>query len=370
MTRLASSSLLLVLAACGGAEAETALQQLQAQAPDPDAIRVEVARLAPSRATLTLELPGEVRGAEDAVLSTSLGGLVEAVLVHEGEAVRQGQVLVRVDGEVYAAQHDQAVAQLEQAESDLRRTEGLGDLATDAERSVSRTQVKVAEANVRMAKANLDRAVIRAPFSGQVGQVGVERGELANPGTPLVRLVVLDPVEVSLSVSDRDVVALEPGLPARVRTQAVSAIRHGEVAEVSPVADLSTRSFVVKVRVPNPDKDLLPGMIATVEVDRVLDEEAIVIPQDWVVTKLDGYGVFVASGGAAHWRSITLGDIVRGQVVVTDGLAPDERVVVVGQHRLVDGDTLLIAREGTCCEDGRAVFSDRATASRQGETTP
>lgn len=363
MTRpfLATAALAVALSACSSGPSPELVAQLEALAPDPDAIRVETALLRSSDARLTLELPGEVEGGQDALLASALGGLAESVRVAEGDQVRKGDALVLIDREIYAAQVDQAEAQLEQAKGDLARLERLGDLGTAAEIARFTTQVKVAESQLRIARSQLDRAVIRAPFDGTVGALNISKGEMANPGAPIVRLVQLDPVRVTLSVSDRDVVSLRPGAPARVWTQAVSGARQGTIAHISPVGDLSTRAFKVEVEVPNPNHDLLPGMIAKAEVDSAISADHVVLPQDWIVTKLDAYGVFAVEGDTAVWREVKLGEIVRGQVVVTEGIAAGDRIVMTGQHTLVDGDTLVVAREGWCCEGGRAVF-DPSTA--------
>ncbi|MCB9680109.1 MAG: efflux RND transporter periplasmic adaptor subunit [Alphaproteobacteria bacterium] len=357
----------LALAGCQSGPTPEQLAQVAAMVPDVDATRVEVATVRPSTASLTLNLPGEIEGWNDSLLAAGNGGIVDEVRVSEGDDVAKGDVLVVIDGDLYRAQLAQAEAQLSQARADLDRAKALGEYAVDAEVSRLTTQVAVAETSVRMARIQVDRAVLRAPFAGTVGTIGVDVGEMAGMGSPAVRLVQLDPIKVTLSVSDRDVVALRTDMAARVSTHAVSGIRQGTISHISPVADLQTRSFVVEVRVPNPDHDLLPGMIAQVEVDRTVGQDAVVLPQDWIVTKLDGYGVFVAEDGVAHWREVTLGDVVRGQIVVTSGVSPGDRVVMVGQHDLVDGDPLIIARDGFCCEDGRAVYST-STAELRSET--
>lgn len=350
--------ILALLGACSqaGAEQQAVLAALQEQATAGREARVEVVVLQPTEASLRLELPGEVVGSQDALLASALGGLVEEVRVEAGDAVRKGEALVVVDRATHAAELARAEASLAQAQADLRRIDALGDLGAPAQRESLATNVALAEAVVQGARTRAERAVIRAPFDGVVGAVAVDPGEAVAPGGPAVRLVALDPVHVVLSVSDRDVVALAPDLPARVRTAARADLRAGRVAHVGPVADLSTRSFLVEVEVPNPGHTLLPGMIAVVEVDRTLEAGAVVLPQEWLVTRLDGYGAVVLEGSTARWREVTLGQVVRGQVVVTAGLSIGDRVVVTGQQSLVDGDPVIVSREGRCCEDGRPVF--------------
>lgn len=359
MTR-ASLALLLPLAALAacepkGAALTEAVAAVQRSAPDPGAHRVEVATIAASSAGLMLDLPGEIAGARDALLASPTGGFVEDVRVADGDRVAKGDVLVVVDAATRDAQLEQAQAQLDQAIVERDRLKKLGEFATDQQLAGAEAQVRLATAGRDLAQVQAARARVRAPFAGVVGGLAVDPGEVAGPGQPLARLVEIDALEVSLSVSDRDVVALEAGMAATVRTAARPEPVAGTVSHIAPAADLQTRAFLVKVSVPNPDGALRPGMITRVEVQRPATE-ALVVPQDWLVTRLDGYGLFVVVDGKAAWRPVTLGDVVRGQVVVASGLTAGDRVVITGQQELVDGDAVLVAREGTCCTDGRPVF--------------
>jgi RND family efflux transporter MFP subunit len=327
------------------------------QAPNATAVRVEVVRLqSASAAQLSLSLPGEVEGSQDAVLSAALGGQVEAVLVQKGDPVRAGQVIARIDSDVYAAQVDQAEAQHAQAQSTLGRVERMGDLATPSQKVDAETAVKIAAAQVRIARAQLSRAMVTAPFTGVAADVYPSRGEFLGPGSPVARVVQLDPVVVTLSVSDRDVVGLHPDMEVSVRAGAVGAPLPGRIRHVGRAADLRTRSFPVDVELDNPDGAVLPGMIATVLLERSLPEGTLAIPQDWIVTRRDGQGVFVEQDGAARWTTVALGDVLHDQVVIREGLTAASRVIVTGQRDLVDGDAVLVAREGVCCTAGRAVF--------------
>ena len=321
------------------------------------ASRVEVVVLEASNAELELDLPGEVGGEKDANLAAANGGLVEKIMVREGQSVTKGQVLAYVDASLYRAQLEQADAQLEQANADLTRLRALGDLASPAQVQGAETQQRVAAANVAQARNRMSRAVIRTPFAGVVATVAFEKGEAVSPGSTVVRVIQLDPAVVDLSVSDRDVVALEPGLPVVVTAASRSEQFSGTISEISPAADLRTRAFPVEVEVPNADRLLMPGMIARVKVNRPLASDAIVVPQDWIVTRRENRGVFVVAENTAIWRDVVLGDVVHDRVIVQSGLKVGDRVVVTGHRDLVDGDPLVVSREGRCCKAGRAEFS-------------
>jgi len=346
------------LAACAGAEArpdaKAPLQDIDV--PLAPGTRVEIAVVQPSQARLVLELPGEVQGAREAMLSPALGGFVEAVYVTEGQNVGKGKLLAEVDTSLRAVAVETAEAQLAQAKDDLARVEKLGDLGTDAQLSQATTQVTLAEASLRQARIQLDRTRVRAPFSGVIAAADIEVGEVANPGAPAFRLVQLDPAIVSLSVSDRDVVALEEGMKVSVLADARLAPVEGVLKRILPAGNLKTRTFEVEVEIPNPKRALLPGMIASASVSEVVATESVVLPQDFLVTRLDGLGVFVDDGGTAKWQPVTIASIVRDQAIIESGVAPGDRVVVVGHRDLAEGDQLVLAREGLCCTGGRATF--------------
>ena len=343
-----------MLLACGGDESVAEAERFR---PNAEALRVEVARMGPStQATLKLTLPGEVEGSEDVLLSSALGGQVEAVLVQKGDPVRRGQLIARVDAEIYAAQAAQADAQLLQSQTEFARLEKMGDLSSASQRTQAETGVKIAQAQADGAHAQLGRAYIRAPFAGVAADVFPGRGEFLGPGSPVARIVKLDPITVALSVADRDVVGLRQGMEVEVSTAALGHPIPGRIAHVGRAANLRTRSFPVDVELANPEHLLLPGMIASVNLERSLSPDILAIPQDWIVTRRSGQGVFIEVDGFAKWTPVELGEVLHDQVVVNGGLSREARVVITGHRDLVDGDAVLVAREGLCCVEGRPRF--------------
>ncbi len=342
---------------CGGGEQEPAAPQEGAlQAVATIGTRVEVVVLEPTMAKMEMSLLGAVEASRDATLSTTRGGYVESVLVKTGDQVSKGTLLAKVDSELHRVLLEQATAQFDLAEAEYKRAVGLGDLIAESQLQAAETQMAVAKAGLRQAQLNLERAQVRAPFGGRIGAVHVEAGEVVGPGRPVIRLVALRKVKVVLNVADRDVVSLRKGMPVVIRLQAVSQVFEGQLSSISPVADMDTRSFQVEVTVDNPKRNLLPGMIARVELGREIADAAVLIPQDWIVTGLEEQGVFLVNGDKAEWRTVVLGEVVRDQVVVSSGLAVGDRIIMAGHRKIADEDAVLISREGRCCKAGRASF--------------
>ena len=357
-TLLFSGLLTAALTGCA-ASGVTADPETDAASNAPaNALRIETAVLQPSPATVNISIPGEITGSRDAMLAAALGGFVEARKADAGDVVRSGQVLALVDFSTYAAGLDLAEAQLAQAQAERARLDKMGDFVTDQQLVSANTQVKQAQAQRDQAAIRKSRSVIKAPFSGTIASINAEPGEVTNPGTPIARVVQLDPIKVTLSVPDRDVVALTKGMPVKLTTAATSKVFEGTITHIGAAADKSTRTFLVEAELPNPDHALLPGMIARVSAQRTLGDATLIVPQDWIVTNSTGQGMFVEKAGVAEWHPVELGAIVRDQVVVMAGVAPGDHLVVSGHRTLVQGDPLIVARQGVCCEAGRAVFEE------------
>lgn len=354
--------------------------------------RVEVVVVQPSRRNLSLTVPGEVEGFRDAVLAAPMGGYVERVHVKEGDRVKAGQVVASVDRAVHAVRLERAKIDVQSAERELARAKSLGASIPRAEIDAADDRLAVAKAALKELTVNVDRAIIKAPFSGYIARVDTEVGEVASPGSPLMRLVQLKPVNVSVALSDRDVAIAREGGTALVQLDARTGQYEGKITSISRAADLKTRSFEALIEIPNEDEALLPGMIANVTLETAepatgddnaekkgakatpakqkgdeakpaadsqeSDETQLIISQDWIVTSPKGVGVFLEQGGKAVWRPVKLGEVVRKQVVVKEGLEAGDTLIVVGHRELVDGDPVLVQRRGTCCVQGRASFSD------------
>jgi membrane fusion protein (multidrug efflux system) len=347
--------LALLATACNTAGATPPSPTAERTVPDARATRVEVATIQPSAPTLELSLPGEVEGQRDARLAAPRGGYIESVHVKVGDKVRKGQVLVHVDTSTQSAVLSQTRVELETAEREYHRAQALGDAIPSAEVDAAESRWLAAKAAIGSQSVAVSRSVITAPFAGVVVEVDAEVGEVAGV-QPLVRVVQLQPAKVTVSVSDRDVVALREGMTARITTEALSAPFTGELKRIRKAADLSTRTFTAEIEVPNVDQQLLPGMIATVALTAPIEGKGLVVSQDWLVTRGDDVGVFVERDGVARWHPVTLGPLVRTQVLVTSGLAPGENLVITGHRELADGDPLLVMRKGACCTKGRVVF--------------
>lgn len=332
--------------------------------PTITATRVEVATIKRSQPMATMIRPGEVEGAREANLAAALGGFVEAVKVHSGDEVKAGQAIAYVDTSTHNAQARLTKVEVDDAKRELARLERLGKSVASVRVDAARVRVERANAQHALSRTRQNRAVIRAPFAGVIVDLTVERGEVVGPGAPVARLIQLDPAHVTVSVADRDIANLRAGSTAQVTAAGSPEPIAGVVKRLEPAADLRTRTFMVEVEVGNPDRKLLAGMIAEVTFRTHAGAEAILLPQDLLVTRREGNGVYVVGDGdKAEWRPLKLGAVMGTQIEVLAGLKVGQRVVTQGQRSLSPGDLLMVTRAGECCTDGRLTYKQLAGQS-------
>jgi RND family efflux transporter MFP subunit len=342
-----------LLAACGDAEAGGASGQAVGEEPFVRVINVQVDPVLPELFIERVMLSATVAANRDVTVSAEESGTVTAVLVEKGARVRAGQAVLRIDDRVLRSQVDQARAAAELARETWERRKRLWEedqVGSELAYLEARFAAEQSAANLRTLEERLARTVIRAPVEGLLEDRLVELGALVAPGTPVIRIVDADPVKILAGVPERYAPDVSVGAPATVTFDVLpDAGGTGTVHFVGAAVDPRSRTFPVEVEMPNPGGVIKPEMVANVSLERRTLEEAVVVPQDALVRREDGYVVFVVEGygddARAAERRVTLGPSQANRVVVAQGLTAGERLVVVGQKSVAAGDRVRIVEE-------------------------
>lgn len=362
MKWMAGIGMLAMLGACGGASTENGPQE----AP-PVAIRTAVAET--QDISEYLEFTGDVESPLSVEIISKTSGRLEklelvkgkkSIPVVEGLEVKQGDQIAEVDHEVLAAEVALAGAQVQAAEVTLeekdrenRRMESLykEDVATEQQRDTALTEFKSAQAAVaqaqaqlRLARANLAEAFIHAPMDGVVVKRHVDPGAMVGASTPIVMLEQMTPLRLMLSIPARMLPLLQAGeTPVEVRLEGGGdRVFQCKVTRIFPVVNTSTRTATVEVRLDN-TKDatgrwaIYPGMYATATLRLSSREQVITMPASALVRVLDKQIAFVVDGTIARAREVTTGIRNGDRVEIVSGIAAGEEYVVMGQNKLTDG---------------------------------
>jgi HlyD family secretion protein len=336
------------------------------------AVPVEGARVRRDTFVMWVESEGRAEARRAAPLRADVAGRVVEVPVREGQRVRAGQLVARLDSTEQALAVQRERARLEKARADYRaRLLGEGELGLTEEeleerRRQARVQSGVAEAEVALEEARLElrKTRIRAPYAGRVANLAVSEGARLSPGDSVAIVLDLSQVEVDVEVLQTRVTHLEPGRRARVRFTALPGESFpGRVVTLNPMVDPGRETVRVTVRLDNPEARILPGMHATVRIAGRLHGDRIFVPRDAVVERdrRDVVFLFSPSGeggatGRAKWKYVTTGlesdefvEIVPsgdtevpepGRIVLTEGhatLSHDARVRLENAEELAAG---------------------------------
>lgn len=354
---------LVAAAAATGCGGEGEANQQTSAAP------VETATVEQRDLAVTVSSVGSLEADQSAEISSQYSGVVSRILFEEGQDVRRGEVLVRLDGQKLSAELEAAQATLARTraeasnlERQVERNEQLlerGAISQQAFDDVqtayesARARLEESQARVSLARRTLEDATIRAPFEGRVGGRDIDVGDYVNEGQPLFPVVDDDTLEVEFTVPEQYVGRLEPGLSVRVQVRSQpDRWYEGEVYFVSPTVDRATRTVALKARVPNPGRELSAGQFADVRTIIEVREDAVVLPEAAVVPRGGRNLVFLVSGGRALQREVAIGERQRGIVEVTAGVSAGDTVVVAGQQRLADSASVSVLGVQPATEPG------------------
>jgi len=312
-------------------------------AAPPANVAVQV--LEPVTVKDALNLTGTLAPWKGITLSAEVAGKVEVQGVEEGDVVRTGQELFRIDTEVIRARLDQARAQSRLAKQELDRFEKLSKagISTGQSLDVAEADYDVAEATLRTLQIELEKSVLNAPFDGVVDTVFREADEFVDMGAPLVRLVQIDKLKLLVGIPERDIRFFKEGDAVQISLDAFpSKTFTGTIYRIATSAEEATRTFIAEVQLDNRDGRLRPGMIAHADFARHVFEDALVAPIFAIRSEEGKRYVYVAEDGRAVRREVEVGMFQEGGVHVTEGLSTGDRLIVKGQYAVHEGEPVAV----------------------------
>jgi membrane fusion protein (multidrug efflux system) len=315
--------------------------------PEDFFVSAVVAPVSAETVSDTVAVVGSLEARDTVEVLSEVAANVVEILFTEGDPVRKGDVLVRLDDAKLSARLAEARARRNLAETNFKRAEDLlaSDTISQAEHDQVKAEYDVAVAGYNLLKRELDDTVLKAPFDGIMGARLVSPGQLVSIGQRLTSIVRLDVLEASFRIPERHVGQIRNGQPVIMDTVARPGepIR-GEVFFVDPVIDSRTRSVLAKARVDNTDLLLRPGMFGTLLVVLSERENALVVPESAVRYAGEQASVVVMNGeNRAEFRNVTVGQRQPGRVEITSGLTAGEVVVVEGYQKMGPGTGITIS---------------------------
>lgn len=315
----------------------------EAASSSPPARLVEVARVQTRPMERVIHTTGTLAASEEAIVAAQVAGQIERMFVDLGDVVQAGRELALIDTAAYEALARQSAANLARARAaasnalqNLRRIESLHreHIASESDLDQARAQalqaradIKAAEAADAIARLNLERSRVRAPFDGVVAERLTGMGNYVTVGAPVVRLVKVDPLRLRLEVPERESFAVAVGQPVRLSVEGDSLSVTGRLARVAPAIREGDRMLVVEADVPNPGS-LRVGLFVRAQIVVGEREAGLSVPDRALITFAGIEKVVGIQDGRALEKNVVTGRRGPGWVEIVSGLSLGELVVL------------------------------------------
>jgi len=281
-------------------------------------------------------------------LASETNGIVDRILVEEGDRVRQGQIIATLSANEKIAALKKAEVHLQNATNELKRKQTSYDekLISQVEYDKARYDKEVAQAEVNVAQVEVARTTIRAPFSGIVTQRFIEKGQNINAQTQLFTIVDFEPLEAKIYLPEREIYGLRSKQDVNLTLNAQKDVNFtGRITQINPAVDTKTGTVKVTVEVNNPPAQVRPGSFVDVRLVTQRHDNALLVPKKALAEEAGEQFVFVIKKGVASRQRVETGFLDDRNAEILSGLKQGDEVVVAGQGSLREGSkTEIVAK--------------------------
>ena len=297
-----------------------------------------------------LNLPGILEPWESLGILAEVRGSIEEVLVKEGQHVKQGDLIARTDTIDYENKINSIKASYDLAIINLKRLSGLlkKEIISQSEIDKIKAEVQSLEADLAIAKVQLERCFIRSSISGIVNKLPAKKGIYLAVGDPVATVLDIERLKVNVGIPEADVHAVRKLDSFEVSIEALgNKVVTGMKNFLAVAPESQAQLYRLELEVENESEEILPGMFARVEIVKEEFPAAIAIPLYSVISRDNKHYVYLEENGVAKLQEVKLGILDGWQIQITEGLSPGQKVVVVGQRSVDEGQKLKVVKTVT-----------------------
>jgi membrane fusion protein, multidrug efflux system len=318
----------------------------------PVPVHVQVAR--PANMEDEMIIGGSLKANEEVDLIAEVAGKVTGIHFKEGESVRKGQLLLKINDDELRASLGKIEVSLKLAKEMERRQKALLDKGgiSQQEYDIAVTELNSLEEEMKRVKAQIAKTAIIAPFDGMIGLRDVSEGSYLSPNTRIASLVSSDPVKIDFAIPEKYAAAMSEGQQVRFFVHGVDSPFVATVYAREPRIDEATRTLRVRALAPNKQGKLLPGSFARVELGFKPSAGSVTIPSEAIIPVLKGQKVFIVKNGLAQERMIETGIRNEQAVEVIQGLEAGDSVVVSGILQVKPNAKVMVLKDRNTSKEG------------------
>ena len=332
----------ILLASCGAKEKATEVATDLATSVVTEAVQL-------STSGSELSVTGNVEGFKTVRVGFLVGGKIDYIADQEGMMLSKGQLIAALDPTSYSLAKQVADVRVLQLTDDYNRLKIMHDRTSVSESDFKKIGFALEESftQQRLQGKNLSDTRLFSPLSGVLIKQLAEKGEITSVGNPVLVISDISTVKVNAYIPENELHNIQLGQTATAQISALDTFFQGKVTEVGSAADPSSRTFTIKVEVPNPRLLIRPGMVAEIKLSSKDSHRVLTVPAEAVLhnTNEESY-VYVLDEkkNKAFMRSISIGQLINNRIEITNGLSVGEVIVTGGQQKLSNGTFVTISK--------------------------
>ncbi|MCF8219008.1 MAG: efflux RND transporter periplasmic adaptor subunit [Bacteroidales bacterium] len=292
-----------------------------------------------------IEVNGNVEAEKQATISPEINGQIRKIHIEEGERVRKGDLLVELSTEVTRKNIQELETSLELAQTRYEKQKSLWEenIGSEMQYLQAKNQKESLENRLETAKAQLEKANIKAPYSGIVDEILMKEGDLAMPGTRLLRIVNLKKLNINADISENYLSKVEKGDTVSLSFPAYPDITmDAPIYRTGNIIQPDNRTFKIQLKINNIKEKLKPNIISVLRINDYTNPQAFVVPSIIIKKDIDGDFLFVAEKNEkgnliAKKRYVETGKSYKDQTEILNGLERGENVIVDGYNMVTSG---------------------------------
>lgn len=298
-----------------------------------------------------VEFQGQVQTKDDFMISSDVGGILKSLTVKEGQYVKRGQLVGRVDDDIMQKNVDELNLKLNLAQDIFQRREKLWkqNIGSEMEFIQAKNNVEALQKSIATLQAQRGKTNIYAPNSGVVEEIYTNQGEVAGPGSPIAKIINTSNLQVVADIPENYLTSVRRGSTVKVVLPALDNVEQTvKVSKIGSMIDPNNRTFQIEVPISNKGGKVKPNLMAMVEFKAAASDNAVVVPTNLVQNSLEGDFVFIVeksdTAELAKKVKIEVGDSYEGETLVLSGLKGGEILVADGSNLVRDGERVKILR--------------------------
>ncbi len=311
------------------------------------AIPVSVKEIQAEEFNHFFEVSGSIEAAKTAFISPELNGQIKKIYVEEGQRVKSGELLAKINTSILESSISGVETGLEMASIVFEKQQKLWDqkIGSEIDYLTAKNAKEGLEDQLATLNVQLEQAFIKAPFDGIIDNIFLKEGDLASPGMQLMQLVNLNKLYINADIAENYLPVIHKGDLVKVDFPVFPDLTLNEpIVRISNIIDAQNRTVSIQLRINNNNEKLKPNGLAIIRINDFSSEDAMVVPSIVIKQDMSGSFLYLAKQVENKWvaekRSVKAGITYKDQSLITEGLSIGEMVIVKGYNQVTDGSII------------------------------